>query len=427
MGSLHLGQFKKQASFFLREKLKTARLVLTDVTEAELMTEEATNSDPWGPETRRMAEISRAAFEVDDYSRIVNILHKRLDVSDTKSWREAFKTLVLLEYLLTHGPESFATDFRSEKDVLHQLTHFEHVDELGFDWGQSIQRKAERILELLNQEKLLKEERNRARRVSRGITGSGSFSSRTASSPAFESSEPTFKDIPEEVASYEEGVNETAQLKTKKYDILKDEGASYEEVVNETTQMKTKNYESDIKIYSNRYSSPGISTNITNHDEELSSGKVYTNYISPRSDNVGSFETKNNNNPYRSNTEWQPFQGRTTSTSHSFRKPDVVNLMSDQDKDQIPVQANFIPPKTNTSDQFHAYGYRIQSESFVNCSKGKQGEQDSNPTGCSGSEIDPFDDSDNDTATHCLLPGKHRRCPTSLLDSYDSAGLAIKI
>lgn len=425
MGSLHLGQFKKQASFFLREKLKTARLVLTDVTEAELMTEEATNSDPWGPETRRMAEISRAAFEVDDYSRIVNILHKRLTVSDTKSWREAFKTLVLLEYLLTHGPESFAADFRSEKDVLHQLTHFEHVDELGFDRGQSIQRKAERILELLNQKKLLKEERDRARRVSRGITGSGSFSSRAASSPASESFESTFNDIPEG-ASHEEGLNETTQMKTKKYDISKDEGASYEEEVNETTRMKTKNYENDIKIYSKGYSSPGISTNITSQDEELSSGKVYTNNIGPTSDHVGSSETKNINNPYHSNTEWQPFQGRKlfTSTSHYFRKPDVVNLMSDQDKDQIPVQANGIPPKTNTSDRFHAYGYRLQSESSVNCSKGKQ---DSSPTACSGSEIDPFDDSDNDTATQCLLPDKHKRCPTSILDFHDSASLAIKI
>lgn len=61
-----------------------------------------------------------------------NVCTARLAVSDTKSWREAFKTLVLLEYLLTHGPESFAADFRSEKDVLHQLTHFEHVDELGY-------------------------------------------------------------------------------------------------------------------------------------------------------------------------------------------------------------------------------------------------------------------------------------------------------
>ncbi|OVA18827.1 Epsin domain [Macleaya cordata] len=78
MGTPFFHEFKKQASFFLKEKIKTARLVLTDVTPAELLTEEATNGNPWAPDTRTMGLISRAAFEVDDYWRIVEILHKRL-------------------------------------------------------------------------------------------------------------------------------------------------------------------------------------------------------------------------------------------------------------------------------------------------------------------------------------------------------------
>lgn len=41
------------------------------------MTEEATNENPWPPDTRSIGVISRAAFEVDDYCRIVDILHKR--------------------------------------------------------------------------------------------------------------------------------------------------------------------------------------------------------------------------------------------------------------------------------------------------------------------------------------------------------------
>lgn len=42
------------------------------------MTEEATNGNNIGPpDIRTMGVISRAAFEVDDYWRIVEILHKR--------------------------------------------------------------------------------------------------------------------------------------------------------------------------------------------------------------------------------------------------------------------------------------------------------------------------------------------------------------
>lgn len=39
--------------------------------------EEATNGNPGGPDSRTLKMISRAAFEVDDYWRIVEILHKR--------------------------------------------------------------------------------------------------------------------------------------------------------------------------------------------------------------------------------------------------------------------------------------------------------------------------------------------------------------
>ncbi|KAJ0458445.1 putative ENTH domain-containing protein [Helianthus annuus] len=67
MGSPSFHELKKQASFFFKEKIKTARLALTDVTPAELLTEEATDEDAWPPDTRTMGLISRAAFEVDDY------------------------------------------------------------------------------------------------------------------------------------------------------------------------------------------------------------------------------------------------------------------------------------------------------------------------------------------------------------------------
>lgn len=41
------------------------------------MTEEATSGNSWAPDTKTLGLISRAAFELDDYTRIENILHKR--------------------------------------------------------------------------------------------------------------------------------------------------------------------------------------------------------------------------------------------------------------------------------------------------------------------------------------------------------------
>ncbi len=41
------------------------------------MTEEATSGNPWAPDTPTLGSISKAAFELEDYTRIVEILHKR--------------------------------------------------------------------------------------------------------------------------------------------------------------------------------------------------------------------------------------------------------------------------------------------------------------------------------------------------------------
>lgn len=171
-------ELKKQASFFLKEKIRTARLALTDVTPAELLTEEATNGNPWAPDPRTMRFISRAAFEIDDYWRIVEILHKRLEKFDRKQWRESYKALVLLEHLLTHGPESVAEEFQSDRDVIQQMGAFQYIDERGFNWGGTVRKKSERALKLLEKGPLLREERDRARKVTRGIQGFGSFNIR---------------------------------------------------------------------------------------------------------------------------------------------------------------------------------------------------------------------------------------------------------
>ncbi|OVA06261.1 Epsin domain [Macleaya cordata] len=180
MGTPFFHEFKKQASFFLKEKIKTARLVLTDVTPAELLTEEATNGNPWAPDTRTMGLISRAAFEVDDYWRIVEILHKRLLRFDRKNWRVSYKSLILLEHLLTHGPGSVAEEFQSDIHVIQEMGSFQYIDERGFNWGQNVRKKSERILKLLEKGPLLKEERNRARKVTREIQGFGSFTQRSS-------------------------------------------------------------------------------------------------------------------------------------------------------------------------------------------------------------------------------------------------------
>ncbi|KAK7394205.1 hypothetical protein VNO78_14727 [Psophocarpus tetragonolobus] len=180
MSSPLIHEIKGHAFRFLREKLKTARLVLTDVTPVQLMTEEATNENPWPPDTRTMSIISRAAFEVDEYERIVEILHHRLSKFDKGYWRASYKALILLEHLLTHGPKRVSEEFKCDIRVIDEIGRFQHIDEKGFNWGLSVRKLSERILKLLKNKDYVIEERARARDLSRAIKGFGSFNQRSS-------------------------------------------------------------------------------------------------------------------------------------------------------------------------------------------------------------------------------------------------------
>ncbi|KAI9387634.1 hypothetical protein POPTR_010G204100v4 [Populus trichocarpa] len=149
MGSPLLHEFKRQASF-LKEKIKTARLALTDVTPTELT---ITNGDLWAPDTRTMGVISRAAFKVDDYWRI---------------------TLLLLEHLLiTHGPLRVAEEFQCDKDAIKEMVSFQFVHEKGFTWGSRVRKLSQRILKLLENGLFLQQKKKGQALVSfRGLVAS---------------------------------------------------------------------------------------------------------------------------------------------------------------------------------------------------------------------------------------------------------------
>jgi len=174
-------ELRRQASSYLTGKIRSARLALTDVTPTQLMTEEATNGDASPPNVKTMGLIARQAFEIDEYVRIAGILHRRLAGFDRRQWREAYKALLLLEHLLTHGPRSVAAEFQKDRDAIARMATFQHIDEKGFNWGQTVKSKSERVLKLLERGPFLEEERERARQIAREIKGFGSFNLSSAS------------------------------------------------------------------------------------------------------------------------------------------------------------------------------------------------------------------------------------------------------
>uniref|UniRef100_A0A2K1YXF6 Uncharacterized protein n=1 Tax=Populus trichocarpa TaxID=3694 RepID=A0A2K1YXF6_POPTR len=113
MGSPLLHEFKRQASF-LKEKIKTARLALTDVTPTELT-------------KRSQMEIFGLRIHVPWV--LFHGLPSKLMITG-ELWTfytrgkiaVSYKTLLLLEHLLiTHGPLRVAEEFQCDKDVIKEM------------------------------------------------------------------------------------------------------------------------------------------------------------------------------------------------------------------------------------------------------------------------------------------------------------------
>lgn len=56
----------------------------------------------------------------------------RFSKFERKNWRVSYNSLVVLEHLLTHGPESVSNEFQSDKDVIGEMGSFQLIDEKGF-------------------------------------------------------------------------------------------------------------------------------------------------------------------------------------------------------------------------------------------------------------------------------------------------------
>eukprot|EP00756_Hemistasia_phaeocysticola_P051558 Hpha_TRINITY_DN26732_c0_g1::TRINITY_DN26732_c0_g1_i1::g.138778::m.138778/K12471/EPN; epsin len=135
----------------------------------------ATNDDPWGPHGQDMQEIAEASFNYQDKKQIMQILLKKLDIPAGKTWRQTYKSMILLEYLAVRGQRNIVEDVRDQLYTLRMLSNeYKHKDEKGVDHGQSVRERARKLAELVTSEQNLQTERDRAAATRSAIGGGGS-------------------------------------------------------------------------------------------------------------------------------------------------------------------------------------------------------------------------------------------------------------
>ncbi|EOA23429.1 hypothetical protein CARUB_v10016612mg [Capsella rubella] len=122
---------------------------------------DATSNESWGPHGSLLADIAHASRNYHEYQLTMGVLWKRL--SDTgKNWRHVYKALTVLDYLVGHGSERVIEEIKEHAYQISILSSFQYIDSSGRDQGSNVRKKAQSLVDLVNDKERIAEVREKA-------------------------------------------------------------------------------------------------------------------------------------------------------------------------------------------------------------------------------------------------------------------------
>ncbi|KAJ2744432.1 Epsin-3, clathrin recruitment and traffic between the Golgi and endosome [Coemansia sp. BCRC 34301] len=156
----------------VRNVYNKVKNVVMNYTEMEIKVNEATGPEPWGASSTLMREIADATFNRQalaihvcskHFEEIMTAIYIRFSDTDPSNWRQVYKALQLIEYLVKSGSERVVDDVRSHITIIKMLKNFHHIDASGKDQGINVRQRSREIVELVQSSDRVREERQRAK------------------------------------------------------------------------------------------------------------------------------------------------------------------------------------------------------------------------------------------------------------------------
>ncbi|KAG7824504.1 hypothetical protein KL909_001726 [Ogataea angusta] len=159
-----LGKTLNNLSLYeVKAYVRKAQNAVLNLSEMEAKVREATNNEPWGTPTSVMSEIARGTFSYPEREEICAMIFRRFTEKSAPEWRQIYKALQLMEYLVKHGSERFVDDARANVNLVSMLKSFHYIDSKGVDQGINVRNRARELSALLNDESKIRQERRKAK------------------------------------------------------------------------------------------------------------------------------------------------------------------------------------------------------------------------------------------------------------------------
>ncbi|KAI8911123.1 hypothetical protein EDD86DRAFT_204448 [Gorgonomyces haynaldii] len=175
----------------MMDKVKNA---VMNYSEYEGKVREATNNDPWGTASTTMMDIAQATHNLQHFYEIMNTIYKRMQEPVGPTWRQTYKALQLLEFLIKNGNDKVIDYTRDHVYELKALQNYNYIDEKKKDQGINIQHRAKEILDLLNSDQKIQFERQKARENRNKYGGVSSEQARFGGNMSFGSGGDRYQD-----------------------------------------------------------------------------------------------------------------------------------------------------------------------------------------------------------------------------------------
>ncbi|KAE8148328.1 hypothetical protein BDV25DRAFT_19741 [Aspergillus avenaceus] len=147
----------------LKAGVRKVQNAVMNYTEMESKVREATNNEPWGASTTLMQEIANGTHSYQLLNEIMPMIYRRFTDKTAEEWRQIYKGLQLLEFLVKNGSERVVDDARSHMSLIRMLRQFHFIDQNGKDQGINVRNRSSELVKLLGDVDLIRSERKKAR------------------------------------------------------------------------------------------------------------------------------------------------------------------------------------------------------------------------------------------------------------------------
>ncbi|KAL5359351.1 hypothetical protein BJX96DRAFT_164373 [Aspergillus floccosus] len=147
----------------LKAGVRKVQNAVMNYTEMEAKVREATNNEPWGASTTLMQEIANGTHSYQLLNEIMPMIYRRFTDKSAEEWRQIYKSLQLLEFLVKNGSERVVDDARSHMSLLRMLRQFHYIDQNGKDQGINVRNRSSELVKLLGDVDMIRSERKKAR------------------------------------------------------------------------------------------------------------------------------------------------------------------------------------------------------------------------------------------------------------------------